>query len=280
MHGMRRDASIGVFDSGLGGLSVLRAIRAELPHEALLFAGDHAYLPFGERSLEAIRARVLELGGALTASGCKALVIACNTATAAAAEQLRAAVDCPVVGMEPAVKPATAASATGVVGVLGTGGTLASARFSGLLGRYAEDTRVVTRPAPGLVELVERGRDVPERVRQAVEAEVEPLVAAGADVIVLGCTHFPLLRAEIERAAGPGVAVIDTGPAVARELRRRLELAGLLAEANGPGRERFWTTGEPARVARVLAQLWPGAQLEAWPDIGVAAGVRGSAGAG
>jgi len=265
MQTMTRDAAIGVLDSGLGGLSVLAAIRARLPRERLLFAADHAHLPFGERGGDAIRARASALGRALAGSGCKALVIACNSATAAAAEHLRGRVDCPVIGMEPAVKPAAAATARGVIGVLGTGATLASTRFNGLLGRYAAGTRVVTRPAPRLVELVEGAPREPAQVRERVQAAVAPLVEAGADVIVLGCTHFPLLRAEIERAAGPGVAVIDTGAAVARELERRLGAAGGLAGAGQLRGERFWTTGVPQRVAPALAHFWPGAELEAWP---------------
>ncbi len=265
MPPMTRGAAIGVIDSGLGGLSVLAAIRAQLPHESLVFVADHAHLPYGERSADDIRARVLELGRALAASGCKALVLACNTATAAAAEDLRAVVDCPVVAMEPALKPAAAATATGVIGVLGTGGTLASSRFAGLLGRYADDKRVVTRPAPELVAAVERGEAGTDRARGRVAAAVEPLTAAGADVIVLGCTHFPVLRAEIEGAAGPDVAVIDTGAAVARELARRLGDAGLLNAATQPGGERFHTSGDPLAVQETLQRLWPGARLSGWP---------------
>jgi glutamate racemase len=261
---MTSSAAIGVIDSGLGGLSVLAAIRSELPRESLVFVADHAHLPYGERDVDTIRARVLELGRGLAGSGCKALVLACNTATAAAAEPLRARADCPVVGMEPAIKPASKATRSGVIGVLGTGGTLASARFAGLLGRYAGDKRVVTRPSPELVALAETGRVSGARARGAVDAAVAPLVDAGADVIVLGCTHFPLLRGEIERAAGRGVAVVDTGAAVARELHRRLAAHEALAPGDGPVTARFHTTGEPARVGPPLARLWPGAMCRAW----------------
>jgi len=258
-------APIGLLDSGLGGLSVLRAIRRRLPHEGLVYLADHAAMPFGERTREQVRARAAAAGDALAAAGCKAVVIACNTATAAAADHLRARLACPVIAMEPAVKPAAAATATGVIGVLGTGGTLASSRFIGLLGRYADDKRVVTRPAPELVTAVERGEGGTAAARERVTSAVEPLITAGADVIVLGCTHFPMLRGEIEAAAGPGVAVIDTGAAVAGELARRLDAAGLLNPATGPAAEHFYTSGEPANVEATLQRLWPGARLSGWP---------------
>ncbi|MDZ7747928.1 MAG: glutamate racemase [Halofilum sp. (in: g-proteobacteria)] len=259
------EAPIGVFDSGFGGLSVLAAIRAVLPAEDLVYCADHAHLPYGERDAEAIRGRAHALADALAAAGCKAVVIACNTATAAAADALRARLDIPVVGMEPAIKPAAAATRSGVIGVLGTGGTLASARFAALLERYAGRRRVITRPCPELVAAVEQRRADPGRTRALVAAAVEPLLAEGADVLVLGCTHFPFLRAEIESVAGPGVTVIDTGPAVARELVRRLEAAGARRPGTRRGRERFWTTGDPAALRATLSGLWGAAELEPCP---------------
>lgn len=244
--------TIGVFDSGLGGLSVLRAIRSTLPTADLIYCADHEWLPYGERSPEIVRERSIDITRALVEAGADAVVIACNTATAAAADRLRATFDVPIVGMEPAVKPATAATRTGVVGVLGTGGTLASTRFAGLLDRFAGDVRVVTRPAPELVVAVEQ--DAP---RACVAAAVRPLLDAGADVIVLGCTHFPFLRTEIEAAAGPGVRLIDTGPAVARELVRRIassENRGGVAPV--AARTLFWTTGDPTGAQPAMERLW------------------------
>ncbi len=238
---------IGVFDSGLGGLSVLHEIRRTLPRAELIYCADHAFLPYGERPPAQVRARALAIGAAFRQAGACAIVIACNTATAAAAEALRARIALPIVGMEPAVKPATAATRAGVVGVLGTGGTLQSARFAALLERFAGNVRVVTRPAPELVAAVERGE-----AGAPVGAAVRPLVGAGADVIVLGCTHFPFLRAEIATAAGPDVRLIETGPAVARRL------AALLppGRARGAAGVRFWTTGDPALIRPALERLW------------------------
>lgn len=254
------DAPIGVFDSGFGGLSVLRAIRTALPAEDLIYCADHAWLPWGEREPAFVRERSRALAAEFVRAGAKAIVVACNTATAAAAEPLRGELDIPVVAMEPAVKPAAAATRCGVLGVLGTGGTLASARFSALLERYGGGIQVITRPAPELVAAVES--DDPAARRLLVTRAVAPLVERGADVIVLGCTHFPFLRAEIEAAAGPGVAVIDTGAAVARELARQLDVHGLAAPGDRAGSERFLTTGDAQDLRPALQRLWGPAALE------------------
>lgn len=259
---MAQTDPIGVFDSGFGGLSVLSAIRAALPAESLLYCADHACLPWGERQQGEVRARCHVIATQLVDMGAKAMVIACNTATAAAAETLREELDVPVIGMEPAVKPAAAETDSGVIGVLGTGGTLASARFSGLLQRYADGLEVVTRPCPELVELVERTTPGDPDRQQAVNAAVEPLLAAGADVLVLGCTHFPFLRTEIEIAASDRAVLIDTGPAVARHLATTLRAMARLNPADTDGRQRFLTTGDPARLNSVLDALWPGASFE------------------
>lgn len=260
---MTRPAPIGVFDSGFGGLSVLRAIRSALPSEDLIYCADHAWLPWGERDGDFVRERSRVLASALVGAGAKAVVVACNTATAAAADDLRAMFDLPVIGMEPAVKPAAAATRSGIVGVLGTGGTLASSRFSALLERYGAGLEVITRPAPELVTAVER-EDSAGR-RELVAAAVEPLLARGVDVIVLGCTHFPFLRAEIEAVAGPDVTIIDTGTAVARELERRLGTAGSRGPGGRAGRERFWTTGDAETLAPTLQRLWGSGWIEAMP---------------
>lgn len=251
---MAHGGPIGVFDSGLGGLSVVREIHALLPAEDLLYLADHALLPYGQRPDREIETRASRLVQWLVEAGAKAVVIACNTATAAGAEVLRARFALPIIAMEPAVKPAALVTRSGVVGVLGTGGTLASSRFAGLLARYADDMEVITRPAPELVEAVETG--TPDTRRHLVELALRPLLDAGADVIVLGCTHFPFLRGEIEAVCGPSVQLIDTGPAVARELRRRLDEAGLRAPAGRPGRVEFRTTGDPDAVAARLQHLW------------------------
>ncbi|MDP2868549.1 glutamate racemase [Methyloversatilis sp.] len=261
------DAPIGVFDSGLGGLSVLRHARARLPGENFLYVADSGHAPYGERSADWIRERSLTLGEFLIDQGAKALLIACNTATAAAAHALRERwPDVPVIGMEPAVKPAAAATRSGVVGILATTGTLASARFAALLDTFGRDVRVITRPGTGLVEAVERGELDTLATQALIASHVEPLLADGADVIVLGCTHYPFLRKWVEQQAGPSVRVIDTGDSVARQLAHRLNDAGLLRSANATGTESFWSSAASDTAERVLQRLWqPDARLAPLP---------------
>jgi len=243
-----------VFDSGVGGLSVLRELRRELPAESFLYVADSAHAPYGDKPTGFIEKRSVLITEFLLAQGAKAIVVACNTATGAAIAALRARFTVPIVGMEPALKPAAGHTRSGVVGVLATAGTLASEKFGGLLARFADTTEIVVQPCPGLVELVEAGELDGPRARAAVEQYVAPLLARGADTIVLGCTHYPFLRAVIEEVAGSNIAVIDPNAAVARELRRRLEQERLLAD-NG-GHDTFWTSAAPANAARIMSQLW------------------------
>lgn len=253
---MSGKAPIGVFDSGVGGLSVLADIRKQLPYEDLLYVADSAHVPYGALSADQIRRRSLALARFLLGQQAKALVVACNTATAAAASLLRATFAAPVVAMEPAVKPAAAATRNGVVGVLATVGTLRSAQFAALLDRFGGDIELVTQPCPGLPEQVEAGELDTPRTRGLVERYLAPLRARGADTIVLGCTHYPFLRPLIADIAGPDVAIIDTGAAVARQLRRVLQAGDLLASGPAPGGERFWTSGDARISAPVFARLW------------------------
>ncbi len=246
---------IGVVDSGVGGLSVLREIRARLPEVALGYVADSAYVPYGQLDPDTIVRRTDLLASFLLEQGARVIVVACNTATAAAVPGLRARISVPVVGMEPAVKPAAAATRNGTIGVLATVGTLQSARFAALLDRFAGPVRVITRSCPGWVEQVEDGRlDGPE-TEALVSRDVTPVVAAGADTLILGCTHFPFLRPVVERAAGPDVAVVDTGRAVARQVDRVWHAESL--QATGPG-ETFWTSGSLDRLRHALSVLWAG----------------------
>lgn len=250
------EAPIGVFDSGVGGLTVLREIRALLPNESLLYVADSGHVPYGEKSAEFIRERCRAIAEFLLARDAKALVLACNTATVAAVAQLRVLYpQLPIVAMEPAVKPAAAATRSGVVGVLATTGTLKSARFAALLDQFASDVRVVTQPCPGLVELIEAGDLDDPALHALLRGYVEPLLAQGCDTLILGCTHYPFLKPLLSQWLDPSISLIDTGAAVARQLQRLLSERQLLA--SGPaGPDRFWCSGEPLLMQRVLPRLW------------------------
>ena len=249
------DRPIGVFDSGVGGLSILRAIRSELPAEDVLYIADSGHAPYGERQAAFIEERAVAIFEFLLGHDVKAAVVACNTATAAAVATLRARYSVPIVAMEPAVKPAVTATKTGVVGVLATTRTLSSARFLKLIDEHGAGVQVLIQPCPGLVEQVERGELDSAPTRALVAQHVAPLLARGADTLVLGCTHYPFLRSLIQEAAGPDVALIDPAVAVAREVRRRLTRAGLLA-ATREGTERFWSSGNLDEATRVMRKLW------------------------
>jgi glutamate racemase len=255
-HHSQAHQPIGVFDSGVGGLSVLREIREALPHEDLLYVADSGHAPYGDKPMEVIEARSVAITEFLLEQGAKAVVVACNTATGAAARVLRTRCSVPIVAMEPAVKPAVARTRSGVVGVLATRRTLESHNFSLLMERVGSGAEVMRQPCPGLVERVEAG-DLDSDYTSALLADyLQPLLERGADTLVLGCTHYPHLIPLIARLAGPDVAVLDSGAAVARQVRRRLESIDLLAPAGRPGTERFWTSGCPVGTHGLMTRLW------------------------
>jgi glutamate racemase len=247
---------VGVFDSGVGGLSVLQAVRKELPHEHFLYVGDSGCAPYGDRSPAFVIDRATTITDFLVSSEVKAVVVACNTATAVAVEFLRARFTVPIVAIEPAVKPAASRTRSRVVGVLATTGTLSSPNVGKLLGNYGSDVEFVIQPCPGLADQVEKGDLESDETRALVTRYVRPILDKGGDIIVLGCTHYPFLRRIIEDVAGPAVDVIDPAMPVARELRRRLETAGLLNKNTAPGTEKFWTTGTVEVVQPIVRQLW------------------------
>jgi glutamate racemase len=252
---VRSANAIGVFDSGVGGLSVLRHVRVQLPRMPLLYVADSGHVPYGDKTPDYIRERSVALTEFLLREGAAAVVVACNTATAAAAAALRERFDIPIVAMEPAVKPAVTATRSGVVGVLATVGTLESARFAALLEQYAGSVDIVTQACPGLVEQVEAGELDGAKTRELVERYTHPLLERGADTLVLGCTHYPFLRPLIAEIAGSGVNLIDTGEAVARQVVRRLP-ERLLGRMDATPDERFWTTGDARTARRIVSQLW------------------------
>ena len=247
---------IGVFDSGVGGLSVLREIRRELPGEDLLYVADSGYAPYGDMSEQLIEARSVSLIEFLLSRQAKAIVVACNTVTGVAIRALRARFPVPIVGMEPAVKPAAATTKSGVVGVLATTRTLSSDNFIRLQERFGADVDIVVQPCAGLADRVEAGDLTGDKTRALVEQYVQPMLDRGADTIVLGCTHYPFLTALIQSITGPEVAIIDPAAAVARELRRRLEDLGLAGSGTHSGTERFWTSDSRAQAESIISRLW------------------------
>jgi glutamate racemase len=256
--------AIGVFDSGVGGLSVLREIRSLLPHEHVIYVADSGFGPYGDRDNDYIEERADAIVRFLMTQNAKAIVVACNTVTGVAIEQLRAAYQFPVVAIEPAVKPAVAATRSGVIGVLATTATLASQKFRDLINRHGSRAQVLVQPCPGLAERVEAGDFDGRDTEALVAGYVRPLIQQGADTLVIGCTHYTFLAPVIQTLVGPDVSIVDPAPAVARELRRRLEREGLGASGRVAASEAFWTSGPPQHVARVISLIW-GADVPVQP---------------
>lgn len=248
---------VGVFDSGVGGLSVVRALRARLPRLDIHYVADSGHAPYGDKDPAQVRERARAITEHLSGQGVAAVVVACNTATAHAVDDLRARFELPIVAMEPAVKPAVAATRSGVIGVLATAGTLESERYRKLLREHGSRVQVVERVCHAWVAQVERGELDGDAAREAVAREVKPLLDAGADTLVLGCTHFPWLAPLIAEVAGPAVSLIDPAPAVAEQLARKLA-DGL---AGGSGQLQLFSSrvaaDESDRLAQLLGQRLP-----------------------
>lgn len=239
------NSPIGVFDSGMGGLSVWAALRRALPHESLVYYGDGANCPYGEKSAEEVARYVEEGVGRLLDRGVKMVVLACNTATMAAVKSLRERYDIPFVGMEPAVKPAAGTSASGVVGVLATQSTLHSDWFADLKERYEGGTKIVTAEGEGFVALVEEGAEDTPQALEMVRRTIEPIIAAGADRIVLGCTHYPFLADRMrEVIGGRNVEIVDPAPAIVRRVEWLLDDLDLHAAHDHEARYDFFTAAD------------------------------------
>ncbi|HZD11088.1 MAG TPA: glutamate racemase, partial [Candidatus Binatia bacterium] len=247
---------IAVFDSGVGGLSVLRHMRALLPHENLLYLADQAHVPYGERPPVQVCAFAETITRFFLEQRAKAIVVACNTATAAALSYLRATFPhCPFVGMEPAVKPAAESTETGVVGVLATAGTFESQRYASLMARFAQDVALFEDTCDGLVALVEAGRVQGPEVEALLRRYVTPMMVAGVDTLVLGCTHYPFVLPALRQVVGDAVAIIDPAPAVVHQVQRVLQRYTLAAQRGALGTVRAFTTGEPRHFAHLARQL-------------------------
>jgi glutamate racemase len=250
---------IGVFDSGVGGLSVLRALWRELPGQSFIYLADQAHVPYGPRPLEQVRAFSEAITRYLLAQGAGLIVVACNTASAAALHWLRATFPATsFVGMEPAVKPAAEHTRSGAVGVLATPATFQGALYASVVERFANGVRLHQHTCPGLVAQIEAGDVNGAKTRAILEEALQPMLAAGIDTVVLGCTHYPFVIPLIEQIVGPEVRVIDPAPAVARQARRLLRIQSA-AESQAPvGLEtptRYLTTGQAQAFARVIQTL-------------------------
>lgn len=258
---MTADAAIGIFDSGVGGLSVLRHVHAALPRERLLYVADSGYAPYGDKSEAAIVARSLAIAAFFASQRVKALVVACNTATAAAIQAIRAHwPQLIVVGIEPGLKPAAQQTDSGIVGVLATRSTLASQRFAALRQQMEAqyNVRYLPQACVGLVDLIEKGELHSVATVTLLEGYLRPLVEQGADTLVLGCTHYPFVREAIElvcrRLSGQVPAIVDTGEAVTRQLQRLLNNAGLL-DQDGAGSLSGFTTASQSTLENAFGRL-------------------------
>lgn len=254
---MANNASpIGVYDSGVGGLTVWRAIRELLPQEDLLYFADQAKVPYGNRPLEEVRSLGEGVTHYLMEQGAKLIVIACNTASAAALKHLRALYpDYPFVGMEPAVKPAAEQTLSGKVGVLATPSTFQGELYASVVERFAHDVKLFQNTCPGLVQQIEKGYLDTPKTRRILEEVLEPMLREGVDTLVMGCTHFPFVIPLIRQIAGENVRVIDPAPAVARQVRRVLEGRELLATRQRAGNSVFLTSGDKGKMEILLPKL-------------------------
>jgi glutamate racemase len=249
---------IGIFDSGVGGISVLRALREQMPEESVIYFGDQGHVPYGSRSLEQIQAFSEAITRFLLEQGAKIIVVACNTASAAALKYLREKFpSVPFVGMEPAVKPAAEHTHTGKVGVLATPATFQGALYASVVERFANGVELFQDTCPGLVQQIEQGKLHGQETRRILEEALLPMLAKEIDTIVLGCTHYPFVIPLIQQIVGDAkrVRVIDPAPAVARQVGRLLEADGMRNTIGPRGSLRFFTSGDPDELRALLPML-------------------------
>lgn len=249
------EAPIGIFDSGLGGLSVWKACKDLLPQESFVYFADQTNCPYGPRPQHEIKELCHRIVKSLLANQAKLIVVACNTATAAAIKDLRKQYSLPFVGMEPAIKPAAAQSISKTIGILATEGTLKGDLFQHTKARYAEDVEVILQVGHGLVELVETGKTRGKEAEQLLEKFLLPMKARGLDQLVLGCTHYPFLTESIRKILGPGTDILDPAPAVAKQMKRILSAQGLLNPNKQQGTDLFYTNGALEQAQKSVDNL-------------------------
>lgn len=263
-------SAIGVFDSGVGGLSVLRAIRSQMPEESVIYFGDQGHIPYGPRPMEQIRNFSEAITRFLLQQDAKIIVVACNTASAAALKYLRETFpDVSYVGMEPAVKPAAEHTHTGKVGVLATPATFQGALYASVVERFANGVELYQNTCPGLVQQIEQGNLNGEETRQILNEALLPMLDKNIDTVVLGCTHYPFVIPLIEEIAGENVRVIDPAPAVAKQVQRVLQANRLKNESRGLAEVKIYTSGNPkelrALLPILLEETWDAEKVE-WAD--------------
>lgn len=247
---------IGIFDSGVGGISVLRAIREQMPEENVIYFGDQGHIPYGPRPMEQIRDFSVAITNFLLQHHAKIIVVACNTASAAALKYLREQYpDVPFVGMEPAVKPAAERTQTGKVGVLATPATFQGALYASVVERFANGVELFQNTCNGLVQQIEHGNLDGNETRAILEDALFPMLEMNIDTVVLGCTHYPFVIPLIEQIVGDNVRVIDPAPSVAKQVRRLLEASGMKNPESERGEVTFYTSGDPAALKSMLPIL-------------------------
>ncbi len=253
---MTNSNPIGIFDSGVGGLSVARSIRKELPNENLLYIADSFHSPYGDKPQELIEQRASILTNFLLQKGAKMIVVACNTATVATIQKMRLAFSIPIIGVEPGVKPATYVTQSGIIGVMATEQTVNSTSFKNLVCRFCKNFTVEVQPCPDLAEQVEKMNLNGKETADLIKRYVFPLLDKGVDTIVMGCTHYAFLTPLIQKIAGSHIKIINTQTAVAKETARRLHVEGLLSPDNTEGHELFWTSGKTKDTNSLFSLLW------------------------
>jgi glutamate racemase len=250
-----RTQAIALFDSGIGGLSVYKHIRELMPYENMMYFADSAHAPYGNKPPAEILARCDAITDFLVQQNAKCIVVACNTATAAAVAHLRAKYSLPIIAIEPAIKPGVAMTSSGVIGVLATAYTLTSEKYLRLVKQYEQQATILAQACHGWVELVEQGETDSKKSHDLVAAYVEPLLASNADTLLLGCTHYPFLRHLIEEASENKVHIIDPSLAVAKQVQRRLQQANLETMSKMPGENILWSNGDIRFLADIAAKL-------------------------
>lgn len=260
---------IGIFDSGVGGLSIAKSIREQLPNESLLYVADSYHAPYGSKSPAFITQRARAISKFLSSNDAKAIIVACNTATVSGISELRKEFSIPVIGVEPGIKPATLITKNGVIGVLATPQTVNSYTFQNLLKRFTHSNIIVIQSCPELAEQVEMLELSSHKTRQLLQKYLKPLLDKGIDTLVLGCTHYGFLTPMIESIIGPKVTIINTDKPVARQVKRRLETENLLSSniiTDSPI-DMFWSSDCAVNASRVISQLWgTPIQVSAFPS--------------